>query len=118
MCLLLLSHYLFDFVFVTPSMLKSKATGSGCGILTHSLSHTVSMMMILLFWGVSRSDVVLLGLVQYDTHLVIDSVKCAIGVFWPCDSTTKRYWVTFGADQLLHQLVIVGMTWMATYPPR
>ena len=106
---LLACHFLCDFVLVTPAMLKSKATGEDWGIVTHAASHAVAMLLAMLLLQVPREDALMMALAQVTTHAVIDTVKCGIGLRWPCDQTVKRYWILFGADQLLHQAVIVGM---------
>ena len=58
-----------------------------------------------------------LMLLEVVTHFVIDFGKAAVPVKVPllADVKQKAYWVLFGLDQLLHQLVVVVIWYAAVF---
>ena len=110
---LLACHYLADFCFTSPSMIRAKADGRNpWPILLHAGIHSGLMGFCLLVWGVSWKLLLILALVELVSHFLIDTTKgrltahfCILG-----DIQKKPYWMLYGFDQLLHLLVIV-MIW-------
>lgn len=90
-------------------MLNAKKYGKPLyPIFVHALVHA------LLFFGVvwllyDTDKAVFAGLFQLCTHFMIDLVKGKIN-FWFRkleDPSNKFHWWLFGADQLMHHLVII-----------
>ena len=110
---LLACHYMADFCFTSPSMIRAKADGRNpWPILLHAGVHAGLMGLCLLVWGVSWKLLLILALVEFVSHFLIDTTKgrltahfCILG-----DMQKKPYWMLYGFDQLLHLLVIM-MIW-------
>lgn len=115
---LLTCHYLADFCLTWPALIRSKADGRNVWpILLHAVVHSVLMGGCLLVFGVNMELSLWLMLLEVVTHFVIDFGKAAVSVKVPllADVKQKAYWVLFGLDQLLHQLVVVVIWYMALF---
>lgn len=110
--ILLICHYLADFCFTSPAMIRAKADGRNpWPILLHSSIHAVLMGLCLLIWGVRMKALILLVLFELVSHFVIDTSKGLLTARFPilADQQRKPYWMLYGFDQLLHQLVVVAI---------
>ena len=115
---LLICHYLADFCLTWPALIRSKADGRNVWpILLHAAVHAVLMGVCLLVFGVTTEQLFLLMSLELVTHFVIDVCKAAVSVKIPllADIKQKPYWVLFGLDQLLHQLVLVVIWYVAVF---
>lgn len=115
---LLICHYLADFCLTWPALIRSKADGRNVWpILLHAAVHAVLMGVCLLVFGVNTEQLFLLMSLELVTHFIIDVGKAAVSVKLPllADIKQKPYWVLFGLDQLLHQLVVVVIWYVAVF---
>lgn len=115
---LLICHYLADFCLTWPALIRSKADGRNVWpILLHAAVHAVLMGVCLLVYGVNTEQLFLLMSLELVTHFIIDVGKAALSVKIPllADIKRKPYWVLFGLDQLLHQLVVVAIWYAAVF---
>ena len=113
---LLICHYVADFVATTPGMLSAKATGRPLlPIACHAALHAMLMMVCIVVAGTGLWMCLALGVIEWVTHLVIDTVKGRLNARHPslADVGNRNYWTVFGLDQLLHLLVIVGICRLA-----
>ena len=109
---MLICHYLADFCFTSPAMIRAKADGRNpWPILLHSSIHAVLMGVCLLIWGTRMKALILLVLFELVSHFVIDTSKGLLTARFPilADQQHKPYWMLYGFDQLLHQLVVVAI---------
>ena len=109
---LLVCHYLADFCLTTPKMIRAKADGRNpWPIMLHAAIHAGLMAMCLLLWSISWKAVLLAIAVEWITHFLIDLAKARLSIRFLIltDQQQKPYWMLYGLDQLLHQLVIVGI---------
>ena len=109
---LLVCHYLADFFFTSPSMIRAKSDGrSVWPILLHAAVHALLMGLCLLLWGVSWKQLLLLMLAEFVSHFIIDTGKGRLTACYPILSNQQKkpYWMLYGFDQLLHLLVIIGI---------
>ena len=107
---LLLCHYLADYCFTTPSMIKAKTDCKKAGpILLHAGIHALLMGLCLLLFEVSWKLLLLFILAELFSHFLIDTAKVRLTARIPklMDMKQKPYWMLYGFDQLLHLLVIV-----------
>lgn len=115
----MICHWLADFThFSTPWMLKAKAIGKPFfPIFIHACVHGTLMCFVLLFF-VPLKMVLLLTAFQIATHFCIDVLKGKLNVWFPslANNTNPYHWYIFGADQFLHQTVIVLMAMTAYLP--
>ena len=103
-------HYLADFCFTFPAMIKAKADGRNpWPILLHASIHAGLMGLCLLVWGVSWKLLLMLTLVELVSHFLIDTAKGHLTArhSFLANMQKKPYWMLYGLDQLLHLLVIV-----------
>lgn len=114
LALLFICHFLADFSpLSTAWMLRAKSTGSPLlPIFVHAGVHALLMFSVLLFFLLPELAIKL-ALLQWLAHFVIDVSKGKMNVFFPSvtDPKNKSYWMLFGFDQLMHQLVILWMVW-------
>lgn len=109
---LLVCHYLADFCFTTPKMIRAKADGRDpWPIMLHAAIHAGLMAICLLLWSISWKAVLLAIAVEWITHFLIDLTKARLSIRFLIltDQQQKPYWMLYGLDQLLHQMVIVGV---------
>ena len=115
---LLICHYLGDFCLTTPAMIRAKADGRNIWpILHHASVHALLVEVCLLVFGVSWKLLLMLMLAELVTHFFIDTCKGRLSARFQklADMQQKAYWMLYGFDQLLHQLVIVGIWYYATF---
>ena len=113
---LFFNHYLADFCLTLPVMIRAKSDGKSLGpILLHSAIHAVLMGACLMVYGASLRLVLLLAFSELLTHFVIDTSKARLSKSIPslADARQKPYWMLYGLDQLLHQLVVIAIWYAA-----
>lgn len=114
-------HWLADYTHLSNFwMLNAKRLGSPLlPILAHASIHSLLMgfWIILYSYLIPKSiswniwlNVVLFQLV---THFIIDTWKGKMNYWFPNlqNPTNKSHWIVFGFDQLLHNIVIILMTY-------
>lgn len=114
---LLFCHFFADYCFTTASMIRAKADGRNpWPIMIHAAVHTGLMAICLMLWGVSSKLLLIALAVECTTHFFVDWTKARLLVRFPsfADPKHKPYWMLYGFDQLLHQLVIVGIWYCCT----
>ena len=110
---LLVCHYLADFVLTTPSMIAAKAVGKPLlPIAGHAGVHAGLVAVCLAVAGTPAAILAELSGLEWLSHLLIDAGKGLATRQYPtlADNSHKPYWVLFGFDQLLH-LVMIVMIW-------
>lgn len=107
---LLVCHYLADFCLTSPAMIRAKADGRNpWPIVLHASIHAGLVGICLLLWGVSWNLLLILALVEFVSHFLIDTAKGQLTAHYSIlgDIQKKPHWMLYGFDQLLHLLVIV-----------
>ncbi len=115
---LLICHYLADFCLTMPMMIRAKADGKNVWpILLHAAVHALLMGVCIFLFGVDLETLVLLMGLELTSHFAIDTFKARITSAIPqlADARRKPYWIVYGLDQLLHQLIVVAIWFLATY---
>lgn len=113
---LLVCHYLADFCLTMPVMIRAKTDGRSLWpIALHATIHTVLMGSCLLVYGVKWQLLLVLMIAEFVSHFAIDVLKAQISVRFPfwSDNRQKPYWILYGFDQLLHQMVVVVICYLA-----
>lgn len=118
---LFICHWLADYTWLSTSwMLNAKRFGKPLlPIFTHAMVHTVLMWLCLsLFFGFTKT-VMSAVFFQLVTHFLIDVWKGRMNGWFPAlqSPANKWHWIVFGFDQLLHALVIIGMSLYTTQNP-
>lgn len=107
---LLVCHYLADFCFTWPGLIRAKADGRApWPILLHAGIHAALSVVCLSLWSVGWKLLLMLAVLELVTHFLIDWGKGYVSVRYPglSDRNQKPYWMLHGVDQLLHLLVVV-----------
>jgi hypothetical protein len=112
---LLVAHDLGDFTpLATARIREAKANGGPMGpILAHAAVHAVLVGVAVLL--VARPTGALLAAavgLEFSSHFVIDAARARMGVWMPSlgDMRSNVFWWALGVDQLLHGLVLIGIT--------
>jgi hypothetical protein len=103
-------HWIGDFTHASrPWMLAAKRTGTPLlPILSHAVVHTLLMAVACFaIWGADAA--IIAAAIQLPTHFAIDVLKGRVNVWFPSVQSSAAYphWYVFGADQFLHQVVII-----------
>ena len=99
-----IKHFLVDFCLQSQWILQDKGRYGGKGGLAHAALHGAGSLAVLICVADPTSA---FGLALLDTvlHYHIDWAKEHVnGTSGP---ETRRYWIVFGVDQLLHQLTML-----------
>ncbi len=107
---LLTCHYLADYCLTLPVMIRAKADGKTYWpIALHSFIHAALIGVCLLIWNVSWSQILMLSALEFGSHFFIDTAKGRLSARFPVLAGIhgKPYWILYGFDQLLHQMVLV-----------
>ncbi len=112
---LFICHFLADYTHLSTAwMLNAKRLGKPLyPIFTHAFAHASLMLVLLaLVFGFSGFKLAALFGFQLITHFLIDVWKGRMNGWFPAlqSPTNKWHWIVFGFDQLLHALVIIGMS--------
>lgn len=98
--LILLKHYLCDFVLQFPFQYMNKGIYGHLGGISHAVCHMVGTLFVCVIFELSP----LLALADGIIHYHIDWVKKNIDDYFNLKPERKLYWNVLGADQLLHGL--------------
>jgi hypothetical protein len=109
--LLIIKHFICDFVLQTNKMIFQKGLYGARGGLYHAAEHAIGTTVVLCFFFYSVWPAVLLGLVDGFLHYHIDWVKQYYSSHYKSDN--KQYWVWLGADQMCHYITYVFIVWIA-----
>ena len=115
---LLVCHYLADFCLTMPMMIRAKADGRNLWpIALHAAIHAVLMGLCLLVYGIGWQLLLVLIVTEWGSHFVIDVSKAQISIRFPywSDNQHKPYWMLYGFDQLLHQMVVIVIWYLAVH---
>lgn len=120
--LLLIKHFLVDFILQTKWQATNKGTyGHPAGTL-HAVLHYMFTFVIVYgifihnpkLWPVPFELQLMsvgLGLLDGVLHYHIDWAKVNINKYYKLGTNNKYYWWLLGFDQLLHQLTYVFICW-------
>lgn len=109
--LFVIKHFLADFVFQTEYMLrKGDQTGWQRPLAVHCAVQAGLTFLITFppigLWAVA------LALIDFVIHYCVDYWKAQIARY-PLNS--REFWISFGADQLLHSLTYIALAYIAVH---
>ncbi|MFO0321403.1 MAG: DUF3307 domain-containing protein [Bacteroidota bacterium] len=118
---LFICHWLADYTHLSTAwMLHAKQFGKPLfPIFIHASVNALLMALVLaLFIGFGKTWAYLV-IFQWWTHFLIDLWKGRMNGWFPSLQSPqhKWHWIIFGFDQLLHSLVIIGMSFYAVSEP-
>ncbi len=105
-----LCHWAADFTHLSTAwMLNAKRFGKPLlPILIHAGVHAL-LFFVAVFFLHGFDKALLAAAIQLPTHFAIDLLKGRMSVWFPelQSIENKFHWMVFGADQMLHQCVII-----------
>jgi hypothetical protein len=108
--LLNVCHWAGDYTHLsTRKMLDAKRFGTPIApIFTHALVHGF-LFFVVLFYVYDIDRAILGAILQLTTHFAIDLLKGKINLWFKSvqSPANKSHWYVFGADQFMHQLVLI-----------
>jgi len=114
--LLNICHWLGDYTHLSRDwMLSAKRLGKPLTpIFLHAMVHAILMGIVLMLYikGIMFFWLLLFELI---THFLIDVLKGRLNYWFPklSNPANKYHWYVFGADQFLHQLIIIIIVFIA-----
>jgi hypothetical protein len=111
-----LAHFLGDFTPLNKWMLKAKRYGKPVLlVLAHGAVNGTLYLLVALFF-VSIETALWVFAIETVTHTLIDVLKGRINQWFPVveDQTKAIHWAVMGADQLLHQIVLIFIVFLIT----
>lgn len=114
-----LTHWLADYTHLsTKLMLDAKRLGRPLlPIFYHACVHygLVAIVLLPFLWPDKPLEWVLLCQLQLFSHWGIDILKGRMNGWFPSlqNPANKFHWYIFGFDQLLHQVVLIIITFLA-----
>ena len=112
MALLLVKHFLIDFVWQTDAEVANKGTyGNGVGI-GHSIKHGLGTLIVLGWFTSSLELGILIALVDSFIHYHVDWLKMNVNRHYGWGPQDRAFWVSLGLDQLAHGLTYVYLIYL------
>lgn len=109
-----LKHFLADFCFQTPYMLRNKGIYGHPGGLMHAALHGLFTVPALnLTAPATTATLLMIALVEVVVHYHVDWLKERIGARSGYGPDDQGYWIILGSDQLAHQLTLIVMVLVA-----
>ena len=107
--LLAIKHFVADFAIQTPTMIAEKGNYGAAGGIEHAAIHGIGTAIVLYPFLYSDAFIIscIFGLIDATIHYHIDWVKMNLGK--GLTTADHKFWIWFGADQLLHSLTYIGL---------
>ena len=107
--LLLVKHFLGDFVLQTQRQVTEKGSYGRRGGIEHAGIHAALTIPCLLAIGVAPGTALAAAAAELVVHYHIDWGKEQVNRVAGYTPAEPRFWVLLGGDQLAHQLTYVAM---------
>ena len=107
-------HFLCDFVLQTEYQVRTKGIYGHVGGFIHSGLHTVLTVPALLIMQAPLKAIVIIMIGEFLIHYHTDWTKANVDAHFDWGQTDARYWMLFGADQLVHQLTYLAIVVLLT----
>lgn len=105
--LLIIKHFIFDFVLQTHYMLVNKGTYGHLGGILHSGLHAVASAIVVGFFYPSFQLVFALACLEFMIHYHMDWIKTNINQAMNWTPVQNYYWWLTGLDQFVHYMTYV-----------
>lgn len=104
--LLLIKHFVLDYVWQPPWMLNEKTPYGAAGGIAHAGVHGLGTFMCVLFF-VNLPAAILLAILDTALHYHVDYAKTVWSNLHPTTPDQPKFWFVHGLDQLLHHITYV-----------
>jgi hypothetical protein len=106
-------HYIADYVLQPGWMIAGKGNLLKRGGYIHAGIHVLGSVPAYLIAGLGALPIVILVVVEFITHYLIDFIKAGLSCRTDAGPSTQSFWALHGADQLAHQLTYAGLIYAA-----
>ena len=107
-----LKHFLCDFVLQTEYQVRTKGIYGHFGGFIHSGLHILATLPALFILGAHPKAIAIVLVCEFVVHYHCDWTKQRIDHVYQWGMANQRYWILFGADQLVHQLTYLGIVYV------
>lgn len=114
---LAVKHFAADFLLQNSRIIAEKGQFGKPGGILHVLWHGGFSLPALLLCGVAPMVAAVITMIEMVVHYAIDFGKEAVSRRLRDTPADRRYWATFGFDQLLHYLCYIAMIAVAAQYP-
>ena len=114
---LVVKHFAADFLLQNARIIREKGQFGKPGGILHVLWHGGLTLPALLLCGVVPLVAAVITTVEMVVHYAIDYGKDAVSRKLRDTPADRRYWATFGFDQMLHHLCYIAMIAVAAQYP-
>ena len=104
-------HFLCDFVLQTAYQVRTKGIYGHVGGFIHAGLHATLTIPALLILGLSLKSIAIVVVLEFLIHYHTDWSKAQIDERYQWGFSDQRYWILFGADQLIHQLTYLAIVY-------
>jgi hypothetical protein len=104
-------HFLCDFVLQTAYQVRTKGIYGHVGGFIHAGLHATLTIPALLILGLSLKSIAIVVVLEFLIHYHTDWSKAQIDERNQWGFSDQRYWILFGADQLIHQLTYLAIVY-------
>jgi len=107
-------HFLCDFVLQTEYQVRTKGIYGHVGGFIHSGLHMVLSIPALLIMQAPLRAIVIIMIGEFLIHYHTDWTKSNVDSYFDRGQSNAKYWMVFGADQLIHQLTYLAIVILLT----
>jgi len=107
-------HFLCDFVLQTQYQVRTKGIYGHVGGFIHSGLHMVASLPALFIMQAPVRAIAIIMIGEFLIHYHTDWTKSNIDSYFDWGQADARYWMLFGADQLVHQLTYLAIVILLT----
>jgi hypothetical protein len=104
-----IKHFIADFLLQFPYMISQKGTYGAEGGIHHAGMHGLLTVVLLLIVGADPNCAIELGSVDSLLHYHIDWAKQQLNK--GLSAADRMFWIWLGADQGLHYLTYIGISY-------
>jgi hypothetical protein len=106
-------HFVADYLLQPDWVLSAKGNIWRIGGYVHAGVHALGSIPAFLIAGLDVTDIAVLAVAEFVIHYLLDFIKVDLSTRSKSGPDTAIYWALHGADQLMHQLTYVGLTFVA-----
>lgn len=114
--IILICHFVFDFIFQTDAMAKGKSTSNKC-LIQHVGVYSLGLCLMALTLNTSLKFWYLVLWVVINTilHFATDYVTSRINSYLWKKQDVHNFFVGVGADQMIHYATLIGTLLLIPY---
>ncbi len=112
LAVLQVKHFLADFMLQSTYQFRTKGIYGHPGGFIHSGLHIAGTTPALLLYSLRPAGIAAILIAEFAVHYHTDWLKAKIDRTYHWGYSDQRYWMLFGADQLVHQLTYLAILYV------